>query len=332
MLPDPPALSVLLPLYDCAPYLEAAAESISAQTFRNFEVVAVDDGSEDSTGLLAQEWAARDERVRVLRQPHRGLVAALNRGLAACRAPLIGRMDGDDIALPARFERQVQVLTENPRIGVVGCRYAEIREGELVPGPTVRTEPGLLAWRTLFFSPVVHATAVFRREVLHAVGGYAQGIQHVAEDYNLMRRLSRVTRLSNVSEVLYLYRRHAASSTSYYAELVSANCARVCQLALEELVGHAVPIEVARQVWNGTHEPSDSRPAAVLVEAFKAFTMSELTAVERRLVLRDVLWQLVRGGSVAQPSARRLLLCHPAAAVRALLGRARSARCDTEGV
>src|SRR4029450_204147 len=97
-----PAISVLMPVRDGAAYLAASIDSVLGQDFENFELVVVDDGSTDATADILHRYAPRDSRVVILRQEREGLVAALNRGLAAAKAPLIARLDADDTALPVR--------------------------------------------------------------------------------------------------------------------------------------------------------------------------------------------------------------------------------------
>ncbi len=308
-----------MPLYNCERYFDSAAVSVSTQTHTDFEVVAVDDGSTDATGVLAEGWAARDQRVRLFHIPHGGLVSALNFGLSHCRAPLVARMDGDDIALPPRLERQLAVLGERPDIGVVGCGYDELHGEVRRRTPKILVEPCLLGWRVHFFVVIPHPTAIFRRALLEQVGGYSPDIQNVAEDFNLLRRLSRITRFTNVPEVLFLYRRHAAASTSVYSGSLDANSIRVCQLALTDLLGEEVPFKVAAQLWTGAFAPGDARPARLLIRAFRAYCLQRrLSPRERRLVVADVLWLLHRGGGLRGSTSVRFCLQHPLGALRVI--------------
>ncbi len=105
-----PAVSVLLPVRDAATTLAACLDSLAAQTLADHEVVAVDDGSTDGSGERLAARAAKDPRVRVFRTPPRGLVPALSLALAEARAPLVARMDADDVAHPPRLEAQVRRL------------------------------------------------------------------------------------------------------------------------------------------------------------------------------------------------------------------------------
>jgi glycosyltransferase involved in cell wall biosynthesis len=306
-----------MPLYNCERYFEAAAASVSTQTHTDLEVIAVDDGSTDATATLAERWSVRDPRVRLFRIPHGGLVGALNFGLSRCTAPLVARMDGDDIALPRRLERQLAILRERPDIGVIGCAFDELHGEERRPGPRLRVEPSLLAWRAHFFVVLAHPTAVFRRSLLEQVGGYSPDVQNVAEDFNLVRRLSRITLITNVPEVLFLYRRHSEASTGVYSDSIEANSTRVCQLALTDLLEEPVAFEVAAQLWRGSFTPGDTRAAPTLVRAFRKFVQQRrLSGPDRRLVARDVLWLLYRGGGLRGHPTLSFCVRHPLMAAR----------------
>ncbi len=117
-----PPLSVLLPARDAAPWVAEAVDSVLRQTFGDFELVAVDDASTDGTGALLAEAARHDRRVRVVHGRGQGIVAALDRGLAECRAPLVARMDADDVSLPQRFAKQLEVLRDSSRLAAVGSQ------------------------------------------------------------------------------------------------------------------------------------------------------------------------------------------------------------------
>ncbi len=207
-----PELSVLLPCYNAADTLEEALESLARQTFRDFEVIAVDDGSSDATADILTRWTGRGFPLRILRTPHRGLIPALQEGLAACRAPLVARMDADDRAHPRRFAAQTAFLRAHPAVEVVSC---------LVEGfPPAAMRPGMrryLAWlnaltsdeairREIFVeSPLVHPSVVFRKAAVEAAGGYRASPW--AEDYDLWLRLYlRGSRFAKVPQVLHFWR------------------------------------------------------------------------------------------------------------------------------
>jgi len=111
-----PEISVVIPVRDAGARLREALDSISAQTFADWECLVVDDGSTDGSRRAAAEYAAADARFRTLSVGGAGLVSALNAGLREARAPLVARMDADDISVPARLESQVALMRANPEI------------------------------------------------------------------------------------------------------------------------------------------------------------------------------------------------------------------------
>jgi len=116
-----PRVSVLLPARDAAGTLTACLASLARQTFTGWECVIVDDGSQDATGRIALEAASADSRYRVITTTHQGIVGALNEGLRHCRAPLVARMDADDVMHRRRLEEQVRALEQDRTLAGVGC-------------------------------------------------------------------------------------------------------------------------------------------------------------------------------------------------------------------
>jgi glycosyltransferase involved in cell wall biosynthesis len=214
-----PAVSVLIPCYNAADTLQEGLESLSRQTLSNFEVIAVDDGSTDETLGILRRWARRDERYRVLHQPHRGIIPALNTGLPECRAPYVARMDTDDRALPERLERQVNFLDAHPETSLVACQVAGFPKGEVRPGFRI-----YLDWlnslltdaeirREIFIeSPLPHPSVTFRKDVVMGLGSYQE--HGWAEDYDLWLRLYLAgARFAKVAEVLLEWREHPGRLT-----------------------------------------------------------------------------------------------------------------------
>jgi GT2 family glycosyltransferase len=189
-----PQVSVLMPCFNAALSVEESLDSLARQSLVDFEAILVDDGSKDGTLDVLKRWAARDDRFRVLRQSHQGIIAALNTGLAACRAPLVARMDADDRSHPRRLERQLDYLRSNPEIAVAGCLVTgfppeNVREGfqvylnwlnSLVDDVNIRRE-------IFIESPLAHPSVMVRREWYEAAGGYQD--HGWPEDYDLWLRL-----------------------------------------------------------------------------------------------------------------------------------------------
>lgn len=207
-----PSVSVLMSCYNAVDTLDEAVASIVDQTLTEIELVAVDDGSTDSTLERLRVWARRDPRVRILARPHRGIIPALNEGLAACRTPLIARMDADDRAHPQRLERQLAYLRAHPDVAVVSCLVEGFPAGAVREGFAIYIDwlnglvvPGEIAREIFVESPLVHPSAVIRREWLERLGGYQE--RGWPEDYDLWLRLHLVgARFAKVPEVLFFWR------------------------------------------------------------------------------------------------------------------------------
>jgi glycosyltransferase involved in cell wall biosynthesis len=208
-LTDLPSISVAMSVYNCERYLALAIESILAQTVPDFEFLIVNDGSKDNSAQIIDGYAARDARIRPIHRENRGLIASLNQLLAEARAPLVARMDGDDIACPERFARQLAFMRDRPDYGVVSTWTHDI-DADGNPSVTRDFEhptnhAGFL--EALHHStPLCHPSVMYRRDLVLGIGGYHAAFKH-CEDYDLWLRLADVTKLCSLPERLMHYRR-----------------------------------------------------------------------------------------------------------------------------
>jgi len=223
-------LSVLLPVRDAAATLTSALDSLALQTFDNFEILAVDDGSRDESGRLLAERARHEPRLRVLEGGARGLVAALNQALAQARGRFVARMDADDVAHPERFARQLKRFEHGPPVDVLGTRVETI-------GVAASGMRRYVAWsnalveheqmlRDLYVeAPLVHPSAMLRTELLRRLEGYRAF--DGPEDYDLWLRAARAgARFAKLPQALVGWRdgptRLTRTSPRYSAERFQA--------------------------------------------------------------------------------------------------------------
>jgi glycosyltransferase involved in cell wall biosynthesis len=209
-----PGVTVLMPVYNGARYVAQAIESVLAQTHPRFELLIVDDGSTDRTPEILARYAARDPRVRVVRQPNLDQPRALNRGLALARYDWVAIHDHDDVSLPRRLERQLLALAREPQARVIGTFAVEINSrGEALrrraQGPTTAAE--FRAWRAAGRRvPLVHPSVLLHRPSVLALGGYEPPFASSA-DSELWTRVAERHPIVVVPEPLLLYRIHGQS-------------------------------------------------------------------------------------------------------------------------
>jgi glycosyltransferase involved in cell wall biosynthesis len=244
-------LSVLLPCRDAAPWLPTAAQSIQRQTFRDYEILAVDDGSADGTAEILDKWASIDARVRVLHSARVGLVEALRLAATRANGELLARMDADDIAHQRRFELQLQLLDSAPAVAACGARIRYFPRAVLKDGGrgyedwiNSLTTPAQLARDIFVECPIAHPTLLIRRAVFDAVGGYRDA--GWPEDYDLALRLwSAGHGLANVPRVLLAWRERADRTSHVDAHYGHAAFRRCKAFYLQRTLAAGRPLLVA---------------------------------------------------------------------------------------
>lgn len=201
-----PKVSVILPVYNGLPYLEAAIDSVMQQTFIDFELLIINDGSSDGSASIVEKFD--DPRIRFFQQKNQGLAATLNKAISLSCGEYIARQDQDDVCLPLRLQKQVAFLEVNPDVGMVGTS-AEIWVGNERTDRLLRhpVDDASIRFGLLFDNYFVHSSVMIRRSVLAKVGGYAEDkSRQPPEDYELWSRVMRSYKVTNLPEVLMAYR------------------------------------------------------------------------------------------------------------------------------
>ena len=221
-----PRVTVVMAVYNAARFLREAVASVLAQTYRDFELVVVDDSSRDDSLSILQSFV--DPRMQIIRHPtNMGAALSRNDALAAARGELAAIMDADDVCLPQRFERQVGFMTAYPAVGVLGCWTEDIDEND-APYPLNAIDHPIDHHAFLFaidagLPLLCHPAVMFRRDVVRSVGGYHPAFSH-SEDLDLWLRLGLVGLLLFTIAFIYsiaggfrVWRRHPDARTAALA-------------------------------------------------------------------------------------------------------------------
>jgi Glycosyl transferase family 2 len=262
---DRAAISVLMPVRNGERFVAEAVESVLSQTFTDLEVVVLDDGSVDSTAQILERLARADSRLVVHRREHgRSLAQTLNVAAELSRAPLLARLDADDVALPKRLQLQVEFLDAHPDVALLGGQALLIdergREFGRAEYPTGNTE---LQQALRERNPFVHSAVAMRREAFEAVGGYRANFDH-AEDLDLWLRLAAGRQIANLPQPVVEYRIHGGQETLRKQD----------EQALFSVAAHAS----ARARAAGEPDPFEGTPIDEALLLSQGISQAEVTA------------------------------------------------------
>ncbi len=203
-----PRVSVVMPVHNALPYLDAAVESILRQTFEDFEFVILDDASTDGSTERLRHWASRDSRIRLIEERQNlGPARSSEQVARAAAGPIVARMDADDISYPTRLADQLEVLDRHLDVGVVGGLFDIIDpSGRVVRG----AEPSRLV-QPAWIPPFGNGPLTYRREVFDRVGGYRKECEFW-EDNDLILRMVAVTKIMMLPYCVYQVRQGRVSN------------------------------------------------------------------------------------------------------------------------
>ena len=217
-----PLVSVMMPTFNVEGYVSQAIESVFNQTYSNWELIIVDDGSTDKTPSVLAEYAKKDSRVKVYYKSHQGRGKARNSCLEYSQGEYIAVCDSDDISFPERFEKQVQFLEMNPKIGAVGaqnCSFAVepvFDKEKLIYSPTDAHKVSHALRKGKMRVP--NCAAMIRTSLFKEYGNYNEKLNR-AQDYEFFRRVAlQGIYLTNLTDVLVYYRQNSVPSFPYFIE------------------------------------------------------------------------------------------------------------------
>lgn len=254
-----PSVSILMPVYNAEPYLSEAIQSMLNQTYVDFELIILDDCSTDRSAEVVQTFS--DARIVYHRnEVNSGLANNLNTGLKLATGKYIARMDGDDISLPHRLQTQVDFLESHPDIDLCSCAMQMFGADNQL---WIRDrDPEQVKITMMFYSAVLHASSVFRRDVFEKNNLYYKQETFPAEDYDLWARAAFFFRMVNLPDVMYLYRMHRTQVTS-----TDPRSAEKCREIQIRYLSKALPVLSEKEIVD-------------FVDGFIAYKISEIAEIK----------------------------------------------------
>ena len=320
--------------YNAERYVERAVNDILQQTFRDFELVIVEDGSNDATLEILRRLAATDERIVLLENARNlGLPASLNKGLRQCRADLVARADADDEYMVDRLETQFSFMERRPEIGLLSCAVQKIDEqGSERSVTRFPLDDGTIRMRELFVNCFSHPGVMFRKELVLNVGGYNETFNK-SQDVDLWERLRRTTKAANLKKPLVRYRHHNAQAGRNRKPEDNSRSLSVRQRALTHYLGRDVGVDEARSMVRLFHPNGDYRLTRQDYDQGLAGLTQVMGIARSRETLRTRLYFRRQLGNALMRHAReqgrksqfqrillkQALLTHPFAAIESTL-------------
>ncbi len=253
---QPPLVSVVMPVFNAERFLSEAIRSIFNQTFRDLELIVVDDGSDDDGPSILARLSKAEPRMRVVRQAHRGLAAALNTGCGLAKGAYLARMDADDVAVANRIEIQVGRLQADPSLGVLGAAVVVVDQwGKRLYSMRYPISDAEIKRVLETDCPFAHPVVIMRREAFERTGGYREGAFEAAEDYDLWLRIAERWRMANLPQELLQYRWHST---------------QVSTDRIEQQILGTVAAQVAARLRRAGHDAAFANGAHVTLDVLKS--------------------------------------------------------------
>jgi glycosyltransferase involved in cell wall biosynthesis len=243
------AVTVLLPVYNAQRYLAEAIQSILNQSFTDFEFLIIDDGSTDRSVSIIQSFT--DPRIRLItHQKNQKLIATLNEGIKLAKAPLIARMDADDISLPDRLKQQVNFMAKHPEVILLGTRMQVIdSNGTVLSQEPLLTKDAAIRTALLVTNTFPHGSVMLRRGPLLKVGGYNPEA-YLVEDYDLWVRLAKIGQVANLPTVLYGWRINPQGETLSQSQIHRRHILEVVDHQWQAAKNDPLPLSQWSNIWS----------------------------------------------------------------------------------
>jgi glycosyltransferase involved in cell wall biosynthesis len=208
-----PLVSFVMPVYNAEKYLTESIISVLNQTYQNIELIAVNDGSKDSSQEILESFAKADSRLVIINQKNTGIVGALNKGIEHAKGEFIARVDADDVCFLSRIEKQIPYMLEDPEVVLVCSGFEVIDENsEFMYREILPTRDQDIKRAMLLYNPIGHGTVLLRKSAIIELGGYSDKCGPT-EDYELWSRLSHSGKFVGIEDLLYRWRQNRKGIT-----------------------------------------------------------------------------------------------------------------------
>ena len=311
-----PLVTVLMAVHNGESFLHLAVDSILEQTFTDFEFLIVEDGSTDATSSILADFAAKDDRIRVLPNlDNLGLTPSLNIGLRSARGQYIARMDADDICMPERLRRQVDYLNVHLDVQLLGTGFVTIDSDGLIMKQDIEAcEPWECVWLSMVRTPLTHPTVMFRTSLVTTHGLYFDENLQTAQDFDLWVRMMDIGNACALPDALVSYRMHANNVSTKRKESQKRNMKEIAMThllrRLPELSPQKHDFECFFNLFCGIEKANarnSRRAVSAMHSLIRAFLARfRLTSSQRRIVWQTACrWLIIaifrEGGGVTRP-------------------------------
>jgi glycosyltransferase involved in cell wall biosynthesis len=231
-----PRVSVVMAVYNAEGYLRDAVESILNQSFPDFELIVVDDGSTDGTWVIMKGY--NDARIRLLHnRENLGLSKSLNKGLVASQGKYVARQDADDVSLPDRLAFQVSFLDGNLEVGLLGTAYHVMNRNGHVAATFRQPEEDMeIRWQMLFHNAFCHSSVIFRRDLIEMGNLFYDECLSCSQDYELWERMLTRTKAANLDTPLVFWRKNDHSISAIRHDEQQRSATRISARQIERLI------------------------------------------------------------------------------------------------
>ena len=301
-----PKVSIIMPIYNNGCYLKESIESILIQTFSNFELIIINDGSTDNSDQVIYDFLQLDCRIRYFNYKNNlGLINRLNNAIDISKGKYIARMDGDDIAFPERLSRQVKYLEENPTIALIGTSAKVIdKESEFIGRylcPPV--SDGIIRMQSIFSTPFIHPSIMVRKRIIKNF--YYSDTYPVAEDYFLWTEIINQYSVGNIPEILIAYRIHKNNSNELNKHIQLESLFKIFKQQLQKYnFPHTVEdikvhLDIASNIKREEYKSEQLNKAGLWLEKLcienKVFPKKPFEEIVGKVWFRYILLNIQRG-------------------------------------